>query len=219
MIGCIEATSIPICMMGLLVALPNTQLSRRLEREGRLFPADWLEEMARDKGGDQCTLGLNFLTLRPRCDILDDYRRAIAAVYAPSAYFRRARHVAEHLEHWPPHAPQSAEPSDPSSWTMLGLRKADWLQLLRLVRRAGRAGPLLLFHVIWALAWAVRSKPGALHAVATFAAFYVHLGPFAHEVSRAAARQIDDIDNGRWHTPKIRGIGEAKSLDRRRQYV
>ena len=39
MIDCIEATAIPVCMVGLLYALPNTQLTRRLAAEGRLFPA------------------------------------------------------------------------------------------------------------------------------------------------------------------------------------
>ena len=37
MIDCIEATSIPVCMIGLLYSLPNTQLNRRLEREGRVL--------------------------------------------------------------------------------------------------------------------------------------------------------------------------------------
>ena len=37
MMECIKATSIPVCMVGLLTALPNTQLSRRLQKEGRLF--------------------------------------------------------------------------------------------------------------------------------------------------------------------------------------
>ncbi len=35
----IEAMSIPVCMVGLLYALPNTQLTRRLMREGRLHCA------------------------------------------------------------------------------------------------------------------------------------------------------------------------------------
>ena len=34
----IEEASIPVCMVGLLYALPNTQLTRRLEMEGRLHP-------------------------------------------------------------------------------------------------------------------------------------------------------------------------------------
>jgi hypothetical protein len=32
----IEAAAIPVCMVGLLFALPHTQLGRRLEKEGRL---------------------------------------------------------------------------------------------------------------------------------------------------------------------------------------
>ena len=34
----IEDAAIPVCMVGLLYALPNTQLTRRLAKEGRLFP-------------------------------------------------------------------------------------------------------------------------------------------------------------------------------------
>ena len=37
MIECIEATDIPVCMVGLLTALPTTQLTRRLENLGFLF--------------------------------------------------------------------------------------------------------------------------------------------------------------------------------------
>ena len=36
MIDCIEDTGIPAAMVGLLFALPNTQLTRRLAKEGRL---------------------------------------------------------------------------------------------------------------------------------------------------------------------------------------
>jgi len=36
MVACIEDTAIPVCMVGLLFALPNTQLTRRLKSEGRL---------------------------------------------------------------------------------------------------------------------------------------------------------------------------------------
>ena len=59
----------PICMVGLLYALPNTQLTRRLAKEGRLFPN---HDVMVSKDGDQCTLGLNFETTRPRQEILRD---------------------------------------------------------------------------------------------------------------------------------------------------
>uniref|UniRef100_UPI002611CE52 radical SAM protein n=1 Tax=Breoghania sp. TaxID=2065378 RepID=UPI002611CE52 len=61
--GLIEEAAIPVSMAGLLFALSDTQLTRRLEREGRLYPGH-----AKSDGdlGDQCTSGLNFDTLRPR---------------------------------------------------------------------------------------------------------------------------------------------------------
>ena len=60
MIACIEATSIPTCTVGLFYALPNTQLTRRLSEEGRMFSVSYTEERAAMKAGDQCTSGLNF---------------------------------------------------------------------------------------------------------------------------------------------------------------
>jgi hypothetical protein len=86
----IEASAVPVNMVGLLAALPNTQLTRRLAKEGRLFE-DF--DIAPDDCGDQCTAGLNFTTLRPRGDILRDYRRIIAESFTPEAYFARVRDV------------------------------------------------------------------------------------------------------------------------------
>src|SRR5262249_24354307 len=71
MIEFIEDSAIPVCMVGLLYALPNTQLTRRLAREGRLHPD---HDIAATTGGDQCSTGLNFDTLRPLRDVLQDYR-------------------------------------------------------------------------------------------------------------------------------------------------
>src|ERR1700752_3125926 len=86
MVDCIEATSIPICMVVLLTALPNTQLTRRLEREGRLFPG---YDAVLPERGDQCTAVLNFVPARPRRDILQDYKEVLERIYAPAAFFHR----------------------------------------------------------------------------------------------------------------------------------
>jgi hypothetical protein len=91
----IEASAVPVNMVGLLFALPNTQLQRRLQQEGRLLP-DY--EIAAAGVGDQCTAGLNFLTKRPRLDILRDYRRVIDESFAPDAYFRRVLAVGTALD-------------------------------------------------------------------------------------------------------------------------
>ena len=87
-IRCIQDSGIAMAMLGLLYALPNTELSRRLRREGRLF-----ENSSIVKSGqtmiDQTTNGLNFLTNRLRIDILRDYRCVEREIYIPENYFRR----------------------------------------------------------------------------------------------------------------------------------
>ena len=67
-----RGSAIQICMIGLLTALPDTQLARRLKPEGRLF-VDY--ELFFSDDGDQCTQGLNFTTLRPRRAVFKDARR------------------------------------------------------------------------------------------------------------------------------------------------
>ena len=82
-------------MIGLLTALPNTELSRRLKREGRLF-VDY--ELSSTDDGDHCSQGLNFTTLRPRRAVFEDARQLIAEVYRPERYFGRLRSVARALD-------------------------------------------------------------------------------------------------------------------------
>ena len=95
MLELIEDAAIPVCMVGLLVALPNTQLTRRLASEGRLHP---LPEMLPTGSADQCTQGLNFETLRPRREILLDYKRVLEKAYDPVAYARRLQRLATLLD-------------------------------------------------------------------------------------------------------------------------
>ncbi len=82
----IEATNIAVNMVGLLMAIPNTQLTRRLKKEGRL---DEGFDVPMDATGDQCVSGLNFTTTRPRLDILNDYGRIVQEVLSPKRYFGR----------------------------------------------------------------------------------------------------------------------------------
>ena len=74
-------------MIGLLYALPNTQLTCRLASEGRLF-----QEASRSIDEniiDQTSSGLNFITLISRTDILKNFIRIINAIYEPSDYYKR----------------------------------------------------------------------------------------------------------------------------------
>jgi radical SAM superfamily enzyme YgiQ (UPF0313 family) len=80
-IGFIQDAAIPVAMVGLLTAVPNTQLYRRLEAEGRL---------TQESGGNNThDLRLNFV---PRMDLgklLAGYRRVLSEIYRPDRYFDR----------------------------------------------------------------------------------------------------------------------------------
>ena len=70
---------IPQAMMGILTALPGTQLERRLMREGRLVERASGETFGR----------ANFKTMLPEPTLLQTYRDALEQIYRPEAYFDR----------------------------------------------------------------------------------------------------------------------------------
>ncbi len=98
LVGCVEDAGIAMAMVGLLTALPHTQLTRRLAREGRLA-----ENYSRQQPGDvdQATSGLNFLPSRPRAEVLEDYGAALGRLYSPRSYFDRVRVIGRRLRRRP----------------------------------------------------------------------------------------------------------------------
>ncbi|MBK8792991.1 MAG: B12-binding domain-containing radical SAM protein [Holophaga sp.] len=77
----IQEAAIPTAMVGLLTALPNTQLARRLEREGRLI--------GESEGGNTHDLRINFQPRMNKERLLEGYKRVLAEVYSPNRYFAR----------------------------------------------------------------------------------------------------------------------------------
>jgi radical SAM superfamily enzyme YgiQ (UPF0313 family) len=178
MLRLIEDSNISVAMVGLLYALPNTQLAKRLASEGRMFES----AKSVDDGeawGDQCTAGLNFSTHRPRRDILDDYRTVLNQVYLPEAFFARARGTG--------HALKFKRRS----------RVAPVHELRRFLRlmvgiSIGRPDMRLQ---TWALFFhTLRHNPRALPAMMRLVALYVHLGPFSQYVIGQIDKQVDAID-------------------------
>lgn len=199
MIDCIEATSIPFCMVGLLYALPTTQLTRRLAREGRLFPADFSMQLAdADGAGDQCTAGLNFETARPRRDILMDYRTILDRIYRPAAYYRRVRRMARLLDRPVLDRRSCVEPPPPR---LFGIPVRDLTLLWRVLWRIAVRQPGALWPFLRAFGECARENPAAIDYVGILAALYLHLGPFSRSVLSAVDRQIAEIDAGRWQSP------------------
>ncbi len=200
MIECIEATAIPFCMVGLLYALPTTQLTRRLAREGRLFPPDYtMQRAASEGGGDQSTSGLNFATARPRRDILADYRAILADIYQPVAYYRRVQTLARLLDR--PVLDKSASIEAPPP-RLLGIPLRDFALLWRLVSRIAVRQPRALWPFLKVFFDCARRNPGAVDYVGILAAIYLHLGPFSRFVVATVDRQIAEIDAGTWQPPK-----------------
>ena len=190
MIECIEDTAIPVCAVGLLYALPATQLGRRLLREGRLFSG--YDGPSPEDEGDQCTAGLNFETKRSRRDVLADYRAVLDAVYDPAAYFGRVRRVGRMLKRG------KRRLKAPLRYVLRDARGFG-----RLVWRLPAAGPGTA-RQFWKMAFdCAIHNPRALPFLFMLSALYMHHGPFSRQVIGQIDRQIEDIDLGRWSTPQL----------------
>jgi radical SAM superfamily enzyme YgiQ (UPF0313 family) len=209
MIACIEETGVPVCMVGLLYALPTTQLTRRLAAEGRLFPESYTNDLVSAGVGDQCTSGLNFTTARPRREILADYKKVLLHIYSPKAYFGRVlkmsrmldrldlkQDISEHLMRFGPIAAR------------------DLLQLWRLIGRLAMRQPLALWHFARVFVVCARHSPAALETIGMMAALYLHLGPFSRFVIAGLDQQISDIDAGEYRSPLSEVLGSVSAVTR-----
>jgi radical SAM superfamily enzyme YgiQ (UPF0313 family) len=87
-ISFIKEAGIPVSMVGLLTALPNTRLWRRLSEEGRIL---------RQSIGDNTAASLNFIPRMNPEALLSGYRKVIASIYSPAEYFERAQSMLSRL--------------------------------------------------------------------------------------------------------------------------
>jgi radical SAM superfamily enzyme YgiQ (UPF0313 family) len=78
----IQRTGVVTAMVGLLTALPQTRLYRRLAAEGRILS---------ETCGNNTDAVLNFVTRLDRDSMLAGYRQLMRRLYAPPNYYRRIR--------------------------------------------------------------------------------------------------------------------------------
>ena len=83
MVEFIQKSGIPIAMVGLLQAMPGTQLFRRLRREDRIV----------DAGGGNNTFcdRLNFLPRMDSAKLVEGYRDVMKRIYNCEAYYERVK--------------------------------------------------------------------------------------------------------------------------------
>jgi radical SAM superfamily enzyme YgiQ (UPF0313 family) len=181
MIDCIEAAAIPVCMVGLLYALPNTRLFSRLAEEGRLHAGS--DTAHRDRDADQCSSGLNFVTVRPRREVIEDYRTVLRRIYEPRAFFARTSRMARDLDL------SAHRVRRPFKTLLRDLRSFARISWRNGVQDSRARGPY------WrALAGCLLTNPRAIRTVVSQAALYLHLHPFSVQLDRLLAERIESID-------------------------
>jgi radical SAM superfamily enzyme YgiQ (UPF0313 family) len=179
MIKLIEEAAIPVCMIGLLYALPNTQLTRRLTKEGRLHP---VPDSYLPGSADQCTQGLNFDTLRPRAEILLDYKRVLEKVYEPAAYAARLERLTALLDN----SHRKRKTAAGESRRQFGGSE----MINRIITHLPE--PRELFWPVFTRC--VSSNPQSARWIVALTALYLHLGPFSRYVIGQIEQKIEDLE-------------------------
>ncbi|MGO8929615.1 MAG: B12-binding domain-containing radical SAM protein [Limisphaerales bacterium] len=174
----IERGKIVMSMIGLLFALPNTQLARRLRQEHRLLEDTGRVNEARESTEvDQTTSGLNFVTRRPEAEILGDFLHVLQATYSTKNYFDRCLSLSRVLKIQSRFKP---------SWR----RKARYgTAFLKILVKLGLRPPTSYY--FWRNFLAVLfTRVSALETVVNLMAMYLHFGPQTEFVSGVMAKDI-----------------------------
>jgi hypothetical protein len=171
----IEDAAIPVAMVGLLSALPNTQLTRRLISEGRLHEG---HDFHPDGKGDQCVQGLNFQTVRPRREILEDFSQVLRRIYEPTAFCGRIERLIKRLK-WTGKPQQEYGPDDfrrrhgVETVRRIASHFPEWRDLLwTTFMRCYRVNPTAVRQTVWLLA------------------LFLHLGPYARQAIAETEREL-----------------------------
>lgn len=127
----VEQHNLPLVMLNMLQALPNTRLWDRLKQENRLLDAGISTDMV--------DTSFNFLPTRPASEIAAEYIRAVDHLYEPSKYLARAYY--DILAMRPTRAAagksQGRGHGNPKAQFPLRSRLKDLAALLKLVWRQG----------------------------------------------------------------------------------
>ena len=129
-INFIRESAIPLAMVGLLTALPDTQLWRRLKREGRLL---------QESSGNNTEDSLNFIPRMDTTILIEGYRKILRTIYSPAEYYQRALDCLSHLTQDEPEPRRSRFTSDVAAFMRvalaLGVRDRQRMEFWRYMKR------------------------------------------------------------------------------------
>jgi len=116
MVEFIQRSGIPIAMVGLLQAMPGTQLFRRLRKEGRIVDAG---------GGNNTSVHLNFLPHMDASSLVAGYRSVLKRIYSCDAYYARVKLYLNRIQ------PKPGEPRPRQPWLTRDNLRALLTSILR----------------------------------------------------------------------------------------
>jgi radical SAM superfamily enzyme YgiQ (UPF0313 family) len=190
----IQSSPIPMAMVGLLTALPGTQLTRRLKREGR---------MERHASGDQFGMP-NFQTRLERGELVKGYSWLLASLYAPSAFYERCRRVIHQRGH------------SAGRWRFPSL--SDLRALFLSLWKHGVVSPARAAY--WGLLASAIRRPHNFRRAVSLAIVGEHLRRYTHEVVQPRlARELEEGASSatEWINPvagawtALAGTGQARA--------
>ena len=179
MIESIQTSGICMAMIGLLYALPNTQLTRRLASEGRLFQQ--ASRTVTETDIDQSTSGLNFVTLIPRAEILKNYTRILNVIYEPANYYKRIVFTGLNIRPNYKHKPNLR------TW-LIYMRS-----FLRVCKKAGFNGATRMYY--WKMFFTVIFRnPKGIEAAVNLAAMFIHFRKQKEYIVSAIDHSIGELE-------------------------
>jgi radical SAM superfamily enzyme YgiQ (UPF0313 family) len=180
MINSIQDSGICMAMIGLLYGLPNTQLTRRLETEGRLF--HHVSKSVTEGDIDQMTSGLNFVTVTSRTEILRNYIRIIEAIFKPSNYYKRVTYTALKVN------PDYKHKPDFKTW-LVYMRS-----FLRVCKKAGFSKATGYFY--WRMFFSVIFRnPKGIEPAINLAAMFIHFRKQKDYIVSVTSQIISGIEH------------------------
>jgi radical SAM superfamily enzyme YgiQ (UPF0313 family) len=116
MVEFIQKSGIPIAMVGLLQAMPGTQLFQRLWKEGRILHAGH---------GDNTDDKLNFLPRMDATRLVEGYRSVLKQIYSCEAYYERVKLYLSRAQ------PRTGKRTSRQQWLTVGNARAFVTSIVR----------------------------------------------------------------------------------------
>ncbi len=207
MIQFIKESGITLSMIGLLSALPNTQLTRRLAKERRLIDSNhqWIHdenllyEFRSTDGTDQTIGGLNFVTVRDRVEIYKELRAIIAASYTAQAFMDRILDTSRRLKIRNKHVP--------NAWEFRRMLRGFITIAIHLLKDRRTRG-LYLRNAFKA----AMMGPAKFEYVHTMMGSFLHFDKQTHKILKALDVSIDYAENHASYPRSVKEMGPQASL-------